>query len=376
MSRKGENIYKRKDGRWEGRYVKGVRDNGKIQYGYVYGHSYAETKKRISEIQGALAVGIIPAKSFSTNYGEILLSWLQSAKLRTKESTYSRYYYLVSKYIFPYLGQHKVNQLSNAVLERYIECLLTSGRLDGKGGLSNKSVTDILTVVKSTLLYAKNAGFAVICDVSFLSVKRSEKEIRVLTKDEQKRLSAVLLCETDTYKLGVLISLYTGMRIGEVCALKWRNVNLKEKSIRVCETMQRIKNTEPAKTEKTKIIISEPKSKCSIREIPIPACLVEIIETFRSSPDAFVLSGNATQYVEPRKLQYHFQKYVKEGTLENVNYHALRHTFATRCVELGFEIKSLSEILGHANVNITLNRYVHSSFELKMQNMNRLSFDG
>lgn len=274
MSRKGENIYKRKDGRWEGRYAKGVRDNGKIQYGYVYGHSYAETKKRISEIQGALAVGIIPAKSFSTNYGEILLSWLQSAKLRTKESTYSRYYYLVSKYIFPYLGQHKVNQLSNAVLERYIECLLTSGRLDGKGGLSSKSVSDILTVVKSTLLYAKNAGFAVICDVSFLSVKRSEKEIRVLTKDEQKRLSAVLLCETDTYKLGVLISLYTGMRIGEVCALKWRNVNLKEKSIRVCETMQRIKNTEPAKTEKTKIIISEPKSKCSIREIPIPACLV------------------------------------------------------------------------------------------------------
>lgn len=103
MSRKGENIYKRKDGRWEGRYAKGVRDNGKIQYGYVYGQSYAETKKRISEIQGALAVGIIPAKSFSTNYGEILLSWLQSAKLRTKESTYSRYYYLVSKYILTYL---------------------------------------------------------------------------------------------------------------------------------------------------------------------------------------------------------------------------------------------------------------------------------
>lgn len=117
-----------------------------------------------------------------------------------------------------------------------------------------------------------------------------------------------------------------------------------------------IKDTDISKREKTKIIISVPKSKCSIREIPIPMCLVQIIEAFRSEPNAFVLSGSTVQFVEPRKLQYYFQKYVKEGTLENVNYHALRHTFATRCVELGFEIKSLSEILGHANVNTTLNR--------------------
>jgi len=376
MSRKGENIYKRKDGRWEGRYMKGVRDNGKIQYGYEYGRSYSDTKKRLTEVQGALAFGINPSTCITTNYSEILLGWLQSSKLRTKESTYSRYYYLVSKYISPKLGQYKLNQLSNAVMEKYIDGLLESGRLDGTGGLSGKSVSDILTIIKSTLLYAKSNGCNIICDFSFLSVKHAEKEIRVLTKEEQKRLSTVLLSHTDNYKLGVLISLYTGMRLGEVCALKWKNVNLEARSIKVIETMQRIKNTGLNEKEKTKVIVSEPKSKCSIREIPIPICLLEIIKPFYTAPNDFVLSGSPIQYVEPRKLQYHFQRYVREGELENVNYHALRHTFATRCVELGFEIKSLSEILGHANVNITLNRYVHSSFELKMQNMNRLSLDG
>jgi integrase len=308
-------------------------------------------------------------------YHEIALSWLQSAKLRIKESTYARYYYVVSKYILPYLGQYKINQISNAVMNQYIEGLLKYGGSDSVLGLSNKSVSDILTIVKSTLLYAKSNGYAVLCDYSFLSIKRSEKEIRILTKDEQKRLSTFLLCQTDNYKLGVLISLYTGMRLGEVCALKWKNINLETKSIKVIETMQRIKNTDLSEKRKTKVIISEPKSKCSIREIPIPACLLEIIESFYSAPNDFVLSGSALKYVEPRNLQYHFHKYVKEVAIENVNYHSLRHTFATRCVELGFEIKSLSEILGHANVNITLNRYVHSSFELKMQNMNRLSLE-
>lgn len=376
MARKGENIYKRKDGRWEGRYAKGVRDNGKIQYGYVYGHSYSETKKRLTEVQGALAFGINPSNCITVSYSEILLGWLQSSKLRTKESTYSRYHYLVSKYISPKLGQYKVNQLSNAVMEKYIDGLLESGRLDGTGGLSGKSVSDILTIIKSTLLYAKSNGCNIICDFSFLSVKHGEKEIRVLTKEEQRSLSTVLLSHTDNYKLGVLISLYTGMRLGEVCALKWKNVNLEARSIKVIETMQRIKNTGLNDKEKTRVIVSEPKSKCSIREIPIPICLLEIIKPFYTAPNDFVLSGSDIQYVEPRKLQYHFQRYVREGKLENVNYHALRHTFATRCVELGFEIKSLSEILGHANVNITLNRYVHSSFELKMLNMNRLSLDG
>ena len=137
--------------------------------------------------------------------------------------------------------------------------------------------------------------------------------------------------------------------------------------------MQRIQAIDGAALTKTKIIITEPKSKCSVRNIPLPSFLVEIANGFMADPQAFILSGEVNHYIEPRTMQNHFKSYVAESGIQNVNFHALRHTFATRCVELGFEIKSLSEILGHANVNITLNRYVHSSFELKHSNMNKLT---
>ena len=128
-----------------------------------------------------------------------------------------------------------------------------------------------------------------------------------------------------------------------------------------------------AASSKTKIIITKPKSQCSVREIPLPPFLVEIAKSFQADPDAFVLSGTAHRYVEPRTMQNRFRTYVKEGGIAATNYHALRHSFATRCIELSFDIKTLSIILGHSNVNITLNRYVHSSMELKKANMNKFS---
>ena len=137
--------------------------------------------------------------------------------------------------------------------------------------------------------------------------------------------------------------------------------------------MQRIQNTSIIAATKTKVVITEPKSQCSMRDIPLPRFIVEIAERFADSPNAFVLSGDKNKYVEPRTMQNHFKAYIKESRIEDANYHALRHTFATRCIEVGFDIKTLSEILGHANVNITLNRYVHSSFDLKCANMNKLS---
>lgn len=377
MPRKGENIYKRKDGRWEGRFSKGVSENGKMKFKYVYGHTYSETKNKLYEIIKSYTNESVHKKDVEFYYRNILISWLQSAKLRTTESTYSRYFYLVTKYITPKLGQYKISQLSIDILEKYIENLLISGRVDHKGGLSAKFVSDILVVIKSSLKYAKLNNISVFFDISNLNVKYQKKEIRILSKDEQKRLIAFLRKRTDYYKLGILLSLFTGMRVGEVCALKWENINLNEGSIEICKTIQRIKNVDPENkiSKKTKIIITKPKSKCSIRKIPIPNYLIETLESLYSTPDSYILSGNSQKYVEPRKLQYHFQMLARELSIQNINYHALRHTFATRCIESGFEIKSLSEILGHANVNITLNCYIHSSFDLKMKNMNKLSWE-
>lgn len=142
--------------------------------------------------------------------------------------------------------------------------------------------------------------------------------------------------------------------------------------LRVQATVQRVRDPEQGGGAKTKMLYSEPKSKCSIRDIPLSEQMLPLMKKFRGSPDDFILSDSADQCPDPRALQYRFKRYLSLCGIEDANFHALRHTFATRCVEKGFELKSLSEILGHANVNITLNRYVHSSFALKKENMDRM----
>lgn len=373
MSKKGENIYKRKDGRWEGRYIKFYDSSGKAKYGYLYARTYGEVKTKLQDIQIQLKYGMSLENKKSVLYEDILTIWLQSIKINVKESTYMRYKHFVSHHILPDLGKYPINRISSQLVEKFVENKLKNGRLDGNGGLSPKTVTDMITIVKSTMNYASYNGFSVVCNLSKLTVKKKDKEMRVLSIEEQKKLTTVLLNETDYAKLGVLISLYTGIRVGELCALKWENLNLVSKTLKIRETMQRIQCMEISEMSKTKIIITEPKSKCSIRDIPIPDFLVDILKKFQCFSKAYVLTGDENRYIEPRTMQNRFQKYIQKCGISKVNYHSLRHTFATRCVEVGFEIKTLSEILGHANVNITLNRYVHSSFELKISNMNKLS---
>lgn len=201
--------------------------------------------------------------------------------------------------------------------------------------------------------------------------KETNREIQVLSIKEQKLLRDYLVTDLDKTKFGILLCLYTGIRIGELCALRWEHLNLDQGVLSIQETMQRVKNVSNAGSSKTHITITTPKSKCSIRDIPLPSFLIELAKSVESSPKAFILTGSKTKFIEPRTLQNRFKKITLECNIRGVNYHALRHTFATRCIEVGFEIKSLSEILGHANVNITLNRYVHSSFKLKQENMNK-----
>lgn len=307
-----------------------------------------------------------------TLYGEILKVWLLSAKNRVKESTISRYNHIVQRHIQPFLGNYQISEIGAALLEEYIDYLLQHGRLDGSGGLSPKSVADIIVVIKSSMRYAQENGYRINCSTTGLSVKRSKKDMRVLSKKEQQQLECVLMQDTDLTKFMVLLCLYTGIRIGEACALRWEHLQLDSGILKVRETMQRIQAPQNI-AAKTRVIITEPKSACSKRDIPLPKFLIQYAAQFQTERKAFVLTGETDQFIEPRTLQNRFRNYVKASGIEHANYHALRHTFATRCVELGFEIKSLSEILGHSNVNITLNKYVHSSIELKKQNMEKLN---
>lgn len=195
--------------------------------------------------------------------------------------------------------------------------------------------------------------------------------MHIFSTAEQEKLYQYLCLNLNNYNVGILLCLFTGIRIGEVCALRWEDISIQEKTIYIHQTMQRIQSRNEDK--KTKVIISTPKSQCSIRIIPLPDNLVEIISKCTVKKTGYFLTGSDNKFVEPRTMQNHFKKVLQENSITDTNFHSLRHTFATRCIELGFDVKSLSEILGHASVNITMNRYVHPSMTLKRENMQRLS---
>ena len=185
--------------------------------------------------------------------------------------------------------------------------------------------------------------------------KKEEQEKRLLSKEEQERLCRYVLSNPDSTKIAVMLSYYAGMRIGEVCGLKWCDIDLNQGVLNVERTVQRV-----YENGSTRVIIGSPKSKSSVRTIPLPEFVADILRCYKNDNAACVLSGE-NKPVEPRTLQNRFKSLLKKVNLPSVNYHSLRHLFASNCIELGFDVKTLSEILGHSTAEITLNRYVHSS---------------
>lgn len=373
MSRTGENIYKRKDGRWEARYIFKYDENGKARYRYLYAKTYSEVKAKLLKAQSDLLLGVETKRcSSDVKYDYWLDEWLKSKQIVVKTSTYIRYRNAIENHIRPELGKYPVNRISTGRMEQFTADKLQKGRLDQNGGLSPKTVSDLLVIVKETLKYAQFYGETITCCFDRISLKRTKQEMRVLSIKEQKRLLHVIFKDSDLYKLGVFLCLYTGIRIGELCALQWRDISLTESTIKINKTLQRIQNIESASGQKTRIIITEPKSASALRIIPLPDFVTEMLIDFHASENAYLLSGKEDVYVEPRTMQYRFKSYLNAACIADANFHSLRHTFATRCIEVGFDIKTLSEILGHSSVKLTLDKYVHSSMQLKRNNMKKL----
>lgn len=374
MARTGENIYKRKDGRWEGRYITAYDENGKAKYKYLYARTYSDIKNKLLNAQSNTPnkMDLIYGE-LSEKYHYWLYEWLKTKNVSVKPSTYIRYRNIIKNHIDPKLGKYPINKISTQLIEAFVADKLNNGRLDGKGGLSIKTMSDILIVIKETFKYAQSLGVMIICSFDRISLKKKNCEMRVLSVSEQQQLLLALFEDFDRYKMGIFISLYTGIRIGELCALKWKNISLNEKTLKIEHTMQRLQSNNPDDINKTKIIVTEPKSSAAIRVIPLPDFVIQVIKPFVSTPDAYVLSGDCKTIVEPRTMQNKFKVYLNDGKISDANFHSLRHTFATRCIEAGFDTKTLSEILGHSSVKITLDRYVHSSMELKRKNMEKLS---
>lgn len=292
--------------------------------------------------------------------------WLAAKSMRLKASSCAKYRAEMENHIKPFWGNHLPAEITTEEMERFTEILLH------EKGLSSRTTRNILALFHSVFIYAERRSGQKLQNLEMVYPREQKKNIRVLDEKEEKELMNLLAREMNPEKLGIYLSLRTGMRIGEICALKWSDISFRAGTISICRTVQRLKVPNMDTPSKTELFIGAPKSDSSFRTIPLMPDMAALCARFYPGiPETFVLTGTS-QCMEPRKLQRHLKKYTDACKLKEVHFHTLRHTFATRCIEVGFDVKTLSEILGHSNISVTLNQYVHPNMDLKRENMSRL----
>lgn len=365
MSRRGENITKRKDGRWEARVLLGHDLQGKPQYRYLYAKSYneAKQKKQLCLMQSP-KVSNDPVIILDSLFEE----YLKSIHSQVKESTLARYKDIIRLYLSPSFGELASNKLTTPLINDFIKQMCYDGQKDRK--LSSKRIRDIVSVLKASFKYGIKQGYIIPAVVIELP-KKEPQAIDMLNEYEQETLIKYVLRNNTAQNLGIIISLFTGIRIGELCALRWSDINLQAQTLSIKNTLYRIPSVND-NSKKTKLVMSSPKTSSSTRIIPLPKALIPFLTSHHSHEKYYVLTGKDTP-IEPSNYYVKYQAVLKKCGMDKHSFHALRHTFATKCIEHGFDPKSLSEILGHSDIRITLERYVHPSMELKRKNMNRLS---
>ena len=370
MARRGENIYLRKDGRYEGRCIKGRNENGKIMYHSVYGSTLAECKQKLTKAKVLYFHNDVDCKIYGTGtVKEFMNYWLHDiVKYHVKQSTFSNYMHYSDKWIVAYLGNEKLYKLKTEKIQQFINYLTMEG-------LSAGSVRNVYRTLGAMMKIAKKFHYlnSDPCEgVTLPEVKK--KGTMILSTQEQKKLEAT----AEEYKvipgLMTIMALYTGLRIGELCALTWSDIDLKNGKLSVNRTRQRIKRIAPqAKQSKTHLITDSAKSSNSIRMIPLPIFLLKQLRKhqLQQGTSDYVFTQNAKP-LEPRTVQHQFKRLLKKAKIKLVNFHALRHTFATRLLEENVDIKTISELLGHSSVKITLDLYAHSRDEHKRKAIKKL----
>lgn len=369
MSKRGENIHKRKDGRWEARIL--YKDSaGKQKYHSLYGKSYREVKEKKEQYVKSGREERPCAKP--TQFSVILNMWLGSRFFHQKESTKLKYRNIIDRHIIPQLGGADIAALDDVAVNKFLADKRESGRLDGSGGLSNSYIKTMAIIISSAMNYAAEKGLRSPLSAKIQKPVTVRREISVLSEEAQKKIENRLKHSASLSALGILIALNTGLRIGEICALKWEDIDVEAGVIHVRHSIVRISSQDSASDCKTRLIVADPKTKTSRRDIPINTKLLDIISLAAPLSESDFVVSDGAGFVSPRTFEYRFHRILKQYGLQDVNFHALRHTFATRCVEKNVDIKTLSEVLGHSNVSITLNTYVHPSFESKRKQMEKL----
>ncbi len=366
MARKGENIYHRKDGRWEGRYIKGRRHNGKPRFGYIYAYSYLEVKRELTVMKAEVSKKPAPVLVYRDGTLEAWVDfWLEVlTKPYVDISTYRTYRSQAYTHIIPWIGGIQLSKLTEDMVQDFVNEI--------KKSLAPSMIHNVCRLLKSMLVSAKDKKL--IGEVPFGKIRKPQnkpKRPRVLAVSEQARL------EREAVKSGELeslVSLYTGIRLGELCALRWQDLDFEENMLYVNHTLKRVPCTEGPM--KTMVVLAKPKTDNSQREMPVPVFLMKQLKDKmlreQATESDFVFQSKSGGFVDPRTMQAKFARRMKQLKIRGAHFHTLRHTFATRCLELQVGIETLSEFLGHSSPQITVKYYAHCTRDNKIMSINRL----
>ena len=367
MARHGENIYKRKDGRYEGRYVIGKTSQGKTRFGYVYGRRYMDVRRALLKRKAETGLQPAHAQASQPTLCEWMAYWLECEVLGSvKPSSYHTYCQHIEHHLLPELGHLRLASLMPGTILDFLEGLR-------KKGLACSTIKGIYRLLTAALRFACEERVLEKSPCRKIRVQCAERSgQRVLNRSEQAKLRRP---KHDTKNLPALVSLYTGLRLGEICALKWSDIDWEKRVITVRRTVQRVaKQAAEHGACKTLLMIGTPKSLTSHRVIPIPEFLLEMFGTLAAGDgeNEFVFS-QTPRPAEPRTIQRRFKRWMAELNIKDVHFHTLRHSFATRMLELGIDIKTVSTLMGHCSVKTTLDFYGHSLLEHQRVAMERLA---
>lgn len=319
--------------------------------------------------------GKIKAKKdvFIMTIKELLFMWLDNyEKERVKPRTYSRYQSIIGLHLVPEFGDISIENLKRRAIQEFLTKKKKEGNLLSGKDLSSASTNLMLTVLSMAFEYAIDME---VCEdnpcVRLKRIPEDSKKIDAFTRDEQKKIEAYIKSSDDRRLFGILLDFYSGMRIGELIALEWQDVDFDKGLIYINKTAYRDKS----KTGEWEVCIDKPKTKSSERVIPLPTCIIELMKEYSiTSKSNYVIENKKSERMSIRSYQYIFEKITEKVGVRKLNFHAIRHTFATRAIECGMDIKTLSEIMGHKNASITLNRYAHSMLDTKIAMMNKMQF--
>lgn len=375
-------IRKRSDGVWEARFSLGVDITGKQIQRSLYGASRTEVAVKLAQELEKVNSGKYIDESDIT-VKSYLEEWLSKKRNKIKPTTYDSYQQHINLHAIPLLGSKQLKSLKPNHIQEFYDMKFEAGRKDKKGGLSSASIVKIHSILHNAFDDAVKNRYIANNPTDNVTLPRSaEKERRVFTIDEQKAFIEAL--EGERLRLALLLDISTGMRLGELLALTWDDVNLNQKYLIVRRTLARVKNRY-TKDEKYKLVPQEPKTEKAKRLIPIPDSLIpELIKHKRNQEkeksDAgdlyedknIIFSTDTGRYIHPRNFMRSFYRIVEKASLAKANVHSLRHTFATRMLELGENAKVVQELLGHKNITQTLNTYTHVLEDTKKAAMSKI----